>query len=89
MEKLDIHQKSGKWKSEKDLETKEFDFILGDFNVLLDVKKSVVQPLVFDYHNFNKNKELLFKKDQMKKVFAECKPLKNFREADISILTVV
>ena len=65
-------------------EYKHFDFMLGDFNMLLEIEKKQLQPILFDYSNFEKNKPIVLKTDQMKIALKKCKMMKNFREAEIS-----
>ena len=83
---MNLEQEVGKWNKESDFGLKEFDFVFGDFNNLLDISRKELQPILFDYNNFYKKKQSLFDKDQMKQVFRKCRNLKYFREAEISKL---
>lgn len=69
---------------DKTIYKKEFEFIFGDFNNLLEISRKELQPLLYDYENFSKHRDKILEKDQMKKVFSQVKCLKNFKEAEIS-----
>ena len=52
--------------------------------MLLEVARHDIQPIIYDVHNFQKNKALLFENDQLNKVMAKNPLLKDFEESVIS-----
>jgi hypothetical protein len=68
------------------IKTPHFDFILGDFNMLIEIEKEDIQRIVFDEQNFKKEKDFLFKNEQLIRCMRETKELKEYKEHNIGDL---
>lgn len=66
-----------------DTPIKEFDFLYGDFNVLVEMDRKEIKPILFNYERFYKQSQKIIKKDQMKIVRKQCIGIQDFKESHI------
>jgi hypothetical protein len=67
-----------------EMDIPHFDFILGDFNMLIELERNEIQPILYDDQNFQNKKQILFDNDQLNKAMKEVPELKNYHESEIS-----
>ena len=66
-----------------DEQIKEFDFLYGDFNVLVEMDRKEIKPILFNYERFYKQSKRIIKKDQMNIIRDKCNGIKHFQESRI------
>jgi predicted RNA-binding protein with EMAP domain len=52
----------------------------------LEISSKELKPILQNFSLFYRKKKSILEKDQMKKIFAKCENLKDFKESDISKL---
>ena len=58
-------------------------FILGDFNMLVELTREEIQPIIYDWQNFQNNMDKIFDNEQLKRTMKQEKLLKEFKEHTI------
>ena len=59
------------------------DFILGDFNMLVELSREEIQPIIYDEQNFQNNMAKIFNNEQLRRTMKNEKLLKDFKEHEI------
>ena len=66
-------------------EIPHFDFILGDFNMLIKLDREQIQPILYDDQNFQEQKQILFDNEQLINSMKTVSELQEFQEHVIGI----
>lgn len=81
-----VNEKRGKLGVDGSKNTSELvrsDFILGDFNMLVELTREEIQPIIYDWQNFQNNMDKIFDNEQLKRTMKQEKLLKEFKEHTI------